>query len=95
MYAPSIPGVLYGMLIRPLISGTAIKVTKILAPDLTVKVKRRTFGKNKRVSPGKRIDISLTIGIPNFAERIFIKKCLRKGEDFPIKKLLVEYKKGK
>jgi hypothetical protein len=71
----------------------ARKITKYVSPTLTIKAARR-FKFTKRVT---RKEVLLTIGAPNYMERLFIKACLKSGEPFPVKKLQIKMaaKKGK
>ena len=64
------------------------RATVYLTPRLTVKATRRCVGKT-------RIELLLTVGIPNYKEREFIKLCLKVGESFPIKKVQLWWKKNK
>ncbi len=57
------------------------KVTKYVSDKFTVKVTR--IGKvDKRDT---RIEFKVTVGEPNYAERIFIKECKKAGEPFPVR----------
>lgn len=95
MYVPIVPNAVYGEIARLVVLHGARRVTKFLSDNETVKMTRKIFGKKKRYGSGKRIDIALTIGIPNFAERKFIAKAKKAGEPFPIKKVLIEWPKVK
>ncbi len=65
------------------------KATCYVTPKFVVKATRRG---GRRVD--STIEILLTIGKPNFAERDFIKKCKKVGEKFPVRKIqLKEFKK--
>jgi len=64
------------------------RATIYLTPRLTVKATRRCVGKN-------RIELLMTIGIPNYTEREFVKLCLKAREPFPIKKIQLWWKKKK
>ena len=67
-------------LIRPLLNGKK-RATKYLSPSLTIKGTRR----HKSRLDERNIEIVLTVGPPNYAEREFIKKAQRAGEPFPIR----------
>lgn len=58
-------------------------------PMLVVKLTRNH--KPKAYDRGRTF--SLTIGKPNYAERLFVKSLIKSGEPFPIKK--VQFKKYK
>jgi hypothetical protein len=64
----------------------ARSVIKYVNPKLVVKVTR-----TKRPDRRDRSEsFVLTIGVPNYAERGFVKLCMKAGEPFPVKK--VQYK---
>ena len=68
----------------------AVQVTKYFSPKEIVRatVKRfhgKLYGKNR--------EIIFTIGRPNYAERKFIKNCLKAKEPFPIKRLQLKWAK--
>jgi hypothetical protein len=61
------------------------RATKFLSPDRVVKVTRpHKFDRRAR---GETVVV--TVGRPNFAERIFVKRCLKAGEPFPVRKIQV------
>ena len=65
------------------IMSDARKFTKYLSKDCTVKVSRR-FKVDKRDT---RQSFVVSFGKPNYAERKFIKSCLKAKEPFPVKKI--------
>ncbi len=72
----------------------AKRATKYLSEKETIKATRRLYN-GKIDKRNKRVEILFTIGSPNYAEREFIKKAKKAGEPFPMKKILVEWPKGK
>lgn len=93
MYIPTIQkGVLDAMAVAIFEDG-AQRVTKFLTEHMTVKMTRKVYGKNKRFGLGKKIDIVLTVGTPNYAECKFIKEAKEAGEPFPVKKMLIKFPK--
>ena len=70
----------------------AIRVTKYFSPTEVVKATARRYN-GKFV--GKTREILYTIGRPNYAERKFIKDCLKAKEPFPIKGLQLKWAKHK
>lgn len=82
------PASVIGKVVRTLLEGQAAKVTAYLSPQLTVKASRVLFGR-KIDKRDRRADVRLTVGVPNYAERRFIKACLAAGEPFPVKKFQV------
>ena len=84
-----VKGDIIGHVVRTLLATDARKVTAYLSPKLTVKASRLTFdGRvDKRSS---RADVRLTLGVPNHAERAFIKACVKAGEPFPVARFQVK-----
>lgn len=74
--------------VQTLLNQEAKKVTAFVSPTLTVKASRILYD-NKIDRRNKRAEIVLTLGVPNYAERKFIKLCQRAGERFPVRKLQV------
>jgi len=70
--------------IEAILGGGVIKATKYISPKEIIRAVRKTFG--KKIVKGN-IEIHLTIGKPNYAEREFIKLCQKSDEPFPIKKI--------
>jgi len=68
----------------------AHKATKYFSDKQIVRATRKVFGGriNKR---DRSIEIILTIGHPNYAERKFIKQCKMANVKFPIKKIQLKY----
>lgn len=65
------------------------RATKYIGPGLVAKVTLHGWGKKR---PSKRaVTASLTVGVPNYAERQFIKACKKAGEPFPVKKVQYRY----
>lgn len=62
------------------------RATVYVAPDLVVKATRRH---RPRKNSGS-IEMVVTVGVPNYAEREFIKQAKRAGEPFPIKRILLK-----
>ena len=61
----------------------ASKATKYISPTRVVKATRR-FGKQKRA---RTMEIIVTMGAPNYAERKFIKLFEKANCKFPIRKV--------
>lgn len=61
------------------------RATSYLASNYTVKASRR----HRR--SGKQTEIVVTIGRPNYAERRFIKACVKAGEPFPVRKVQLKF----
>jgi len=71
---------------------TVIKATKFVGPKEIVRAVRQTYKKFKP-RKGDNIQITLTIGKPNYAEREFIKKCQLAKESFPVVGVLLKFRK--
>lgn len=64
----------------------ARRATKYLSPSFVVSACRPAFG-GRRARKPSRHHIMLKMGLPNYAERRFIRACKRAGEPFPVRKL--------
>ena len=67
--------------------GDVVKATKYVSPKLVVRAVRTRY--HNKIVKGN-IEISLTIGRPNYLEREFIKKCQKVSEPFPVKKIQIK-----
>lgn len=72
-----------------LLATDAHKATKFVSEKHVVRATRRLFG-GKILKRGS-IDIVLTIGPPNYAERQFIKQLRKVGEPLPLKKIQLKF----
>lgn len=72
----------------------AKRATKYMFPKLIIRATQPTFGGKLRRN-GDNIDVRLTIGRPNFAERAYIEKLVKAGEPFPVKKIALKFPKLK
>lgn len=86
-----IPRALFGQLATLIIDEGAKRVTKFLTPRLVVKATRKVYrGETRRQAMSSRVQTMVfTVGPPNYGERVFIKKCKKADEPFPIKKLRI------
>ena len=81
----------YNEVIEAVLGGDVVKATKFISPTEIVRaVRTRYHGKLRKVG---NIEISLTIGKPNYVEREFIKACKKAGEPFPVKKVQLKLNK--
>ena len=66
-----------------LVASDAKTATKYLDEKTVVHAtwRRKPSGRNSRE------EIIVTFGAPNYADRVFIKKCKKAGESFPVKKI--------
>ncbi len=74
--------------VMALLNSEARRATKFVSPTEVIRAHRITFG-GKLDRRNKAIDIRLKIGKPNFHERKFIKDCIKAGESFPVRKILL------
>ena len=74
------------------LSSTGARVaTKYVSPCNIIRATRRAYkGKFKKGN----VEIILTMGKPNFAERRFIAKCKKAREPFPVKKIQLKFLPG-
>ena len=63
------------------------RVTHYATPNVTLKQTRQ----RRATSRARQETFLFTLGRPNYTERDFIKKCLKAGEPFPVKKLQLQY----
>ncbi len=61
-----------------------VKATEYISPKLIVRAVHKGV---KHFRKTDNMEIILTIGKPNYAEREFIKLCQKANEPFPIKKI--------
>jgi len=84
----------YNKVIETLISQKAIKATQFISPKEIIRAVRKSYkfsGTRKLPRKDQNIEITLTIGKPNYVEREFIKKCIKAKEPFPIKKIQLKF----
>lgn len=65
---------------------------KFLSEKLVVRATRPRYN-GKLPSKGSNLQVSLVIGRPNFAQKLFIKACKKAGEPFPVKKVQLKFTK--
>lgn len=75
-----------------LLDSGAWKATIYLSPTQVVRAVRRWYRRNQKPD-AKRIELSVSIGPPNYLEREFIKSCRKAGEAFPVKKVQLKFRK--
>jgi hypothetical protein len=73
--------------IESVLESDARQATVYQHPKLTIKT-TRLLKLNKR---SRHDTYVLTIGTPNYAERAFVKACLKAGEPFPIRKVQLKF----
>lgn len=79
---------MYDQLIEQLLSSKAVKATKFISEKEIIRAVRTSFkGKFLRGN----IEITLTRGKPNYAEREFIAVCKKAGEPFPVKNVQLKF----
>ena len=77
--------------IASILDGDVRRATKYISPKLVVRAVLQTFKiHGRRPRKGENIQITLTIGRPNYKERDFIKDCKEAKEPFPVKGVIIE-----
>jgi hypothetical protein len=71
----------------------AVRGTQYVSPKEIVRVTRRRYD-GKFPAQGKPVELMVSSGRPNYRERLFIKKCKKAGEPFPVKKIQWTWMKG-
>lgn len=88
MNTQNLPVCHFDKVITSLLMENAVKATEYVRPNLICRATRRLVG--KRLVHNRNIEITLTVGKPNYAERDFVKKCIKAKEPFPVKKLQIK-----
>lgn len=78
--------------VEMLLRSEAKKATKYLNERQIIRAVRKTYG--GKFGRGN-IEVTLTIGKPNYVEREFIKLCKKAGEKFPLKQVQLKFPKSK
>ena len=69
-----------------------IKATYYGSENLIIRAVRKTYkAYSRKPRKTRNLEISLTIGKPNYAEREFIKLCKKSGEKLPLKKIQLKF----
>lgn len=80
--------------IGTLLNNGAKTSTVYVSEKLVVRATRRTYRRNYR-GRNKPIELSVTIGRPNYSARQFIKLAKRAGEPFPVKKVQLTFQRAR
>lgn len=75
--------------VSALVKSNARKATKFVSDRMVVRAARRVY--RGRKFDRRNIEVVLTVGRPNYAERKFIKVCKRAGERFPVRKVQLKH----
>ena len=78
-----------GEVVRMLVNTGAHRATKYLSAGHVVRATHKLV-RGKVPSAKKNIELVVTLGRPNFAERRFIRQCARAGEPFPVRKVQIK-----
>lgn len=82
----------YGDIVEAILLGGVKRATAYISPTLVAKATRRGKLSHSSLMPRKdNIEMVVTVGRPNYAERQFIKLCKKAGESFPIKKIQLKF----
>lgn len=75
--------------ISTLLTSGGWKATKYLDERYIINATRRAH--KRKFNVRDNVEIVLTIGRPNYAERAFIKTCKKAKESFPVKKIQIKF----
>jgi len=67
----------------------ARRATVFLGPKQVVRATRR----HKPDGRANYVELVLTVGVPNYREREFVRACQKAGEPFPVKKIQLKWYK--
>lgn len=74
----------------------AIKATMYVTPKLIIRAVQKTYKANGgKPIKGHNVEVTVTVGKPNYLEREFIKACQKAGEPFPVKKIQLKFPNSK
>lgn len=76
--------------IHLLLAASAHRAVKYVSPTHIVRATRVLY-RNKLPRKGSNPHIVMTFGRPNYAEKIFIKKRIKAGERFPVRKIQLQF----
>ena len=81
----------YNKVIEAVLGKDVIRATEYISEKFIVRAVKKTYRFNGR-NPNRKgnVEITLTLGRPNFLEREFIKLCQKSGEPFPVKNIQVK-----
>lgn len=75
-------------LIHALLETAAYQAVKYLSPSLVARATRSVSMKERKLySRETRANFNVTVGVPNYRERLFIKDCRKAGEPFPVARI--------
>lgn len=78
-----------GEAVNAVLQSGAWKGTKYLSDKLIVRATRKAY--HGRFINRGNTEIMLTIGRPNWYERLFIRACKQAGERFPVRKVQLKF----
>lgn len=70
----------------------AVRATKFVSEKQIVRATRKAY---KSGTSRDNVEITLTLGRPNYEERAFVKACKKAGEAFPIRKVQLKFSSAK
>lgn len=74
----------YNKVIDAIVNSTkVVRATEYISPKLIIRAVRKLYG--KKIIAKHNIEITLTIGRPNYVERKLVRDFLKAKEPFPIK----------
>lgn len=69
----------------------AVRGTYFVSPSEVIRVTRRRYGKNTKKVRSSPVELTVTIGRPNYREREMIRTMQKAKEPFPVKKIRWEW----
>ena len=85
---------MFDSLVSALLKNGARCATRYVSDREVIRATRVCFG-GKLPRKGANLEVVLSHGRPNYAEREFIRKCKLAGEPFPVKKVQLKFPKAK
>lgn len=74
-----------------LLTTGAWKATLYLSHNEVVRA-TRIWRRHRKTQSVKPIEVRLTVGRPNFAERKFVKACQQASQSFPVRKVQLKFR---
>lgn len=78
------------LVVEALLSNNARSATKYLDKNYVVRATRPMSKRRKRPLDrvtSRSLTVLVTLGRPNYRERLFVKSCQKAGEPFPVRKI--------
>lgn len=79
----------YNAVIGALIRTKSYRATKFISPSQVISATRIVIG-GRIDGRGRRADIQVKVGSPNYLQRLFIRAAQKAGEPFPVRKIQLQ-----